>query len=250
MGLLSLGLSLMWLGDYLASHGYIVAAVNHHGNTAAEGQFLPQGFSLVWETSGRHYCDSYGIAGRFGLWWIDRSEPDWGGWTFCRWSDDYSDCGRSLRYDALVGYCNSSQSAGDATCEPRDMIRQTIAQMEALKKTDPVVQESFRHEKEPHRDPRMKAVFAMAPAIGPAFTKKDLSGINIPVQIVVGAADDVAPRTRMQTHYARLIKGAKLTVIRVWGTWSSAAHVRRLGRRSWMDVAIRRRWTGRRCRAS
>ncbi len=48
-GSTSLGLALMWLGYYLASHGYIVAAVNHHGNTAAEGQFLPQGFSLVWE---------------------------------------------------------------------------------------------------------------------------------------------------------------------------------------------------------
>jgi hypothetical protein len=38
----SLALSLDWLGYYLASHGYVVAAVNHHGNTAAEqmGLFL------------------------------------------------------------------------------------------------------------------------------------------------------------------------------------------------------------------
>src|SRR5882762_1212090 len=40
---------MMWLGYYLASRGYIVAAVNHHGNTAAEAQRSPQGFLLYWE---------------------------------------------------------------------------------------------------------------------------------------------------------------------------------------------------------
>ena len=32
----SSALSLDWFGYYLASHSYVVAAVNHHGNTAAE----------------------------------------------------------------------------------------------------------------------------------------------------------------------------------------------------------------------
>lgn len=42
-------IQMMWLGYYLASRGYIVAAVNHHGNTAAERQPAPQGFLLYWE---------------------------------------------------------------------------------------------------------------------------------------------------------------------------------------------------------
>ena len=53
-GATSLGLSLMWLGDFLAQHGYIVAAVNHHGNTAAGDQILAQGFALAWERPGLH----------------------------------------------------------------------------------------------------------------------------------------------------------------------------------------------------
>ena len=40
---------MMWLGHYLASRGYIVAALNHHGNTASEKQPAAQGFLLVWE---------------------------------------------------------------------------------------------------------------------------------------------------------------------------------------------------------
>ena len=170
-GSTSLGLSLMWLGNYLASHGYIVAAVNHHGNTAAEAQFLPQGFSLVWERPEdltailtKLLADPV-FGGQIDPNRIGAAGHSAGGTTMIQIA------GGVVNIDALVAYCNSSQSAGDATCEPRDLIRQTIAQMEVLKKTDPVVQESIRHEKEPHGDPRIKAVFAMAPAIGPAFTK-------------------------------------------------------------------------------
>ena len=38
-----------WLAETLASNGYIVAAVNHHGNTAAESSYQLQGFILWWE---------------------------------------------------------------------------------------------------------------------------------------------------------------------------------------------------------
>ena len=212
-GSTSLGLSLMWLGNYLASHGYIVAAVNHHGNTAAEAQFLPQGFSLVWERPEdltailtKLLADPV-FGGQIDPNRIGAAGHSAGGTTMIQIA------GGTFDMDALIAYCNSSQSMGDATCEPRDLIRQTIAQMEVLKKTDPVVQESMRHEKESHRDPRIKAVFAMAPAIGPAFTRRDLSGIKIPVQIVVGSGDDVTPRATNAEYFARLIKGAKLTVL-------------------------------------
>jgi predicted dienelactone hydrolase len=40
---------LSWLAEHLAAHGYLVAAVNHHGNTAAEAAYLSHGFALWWE---------------------------------------------------------------------------------------------------------------------------------------------------------------------------------------------------------
>jgi predicted dienelactone hydrolase len=45
---------MIWLGYYLASRGYIVAAVNHHGNTAAERERAAQGFLLYWERETVH----------------------------------------------------------------------------------------------------------------------------------------------------------------------------------------------------
>jgi len=41
-------LQLGWLGRALAARGYVVAAVNHHGNTSRE-PYLPHGFLLWWE---------------------------------------------------------------------------------------------------------------------------------------------------------------------------------------------------------
>jgi len=42
------GLSMAWLGEALAAHGYIVAAVHHPGNNAAE-PYTAKGFSIWWE---------------------------------------------------------------------------------------------------------------------------------------------------------------------------------------------------------
>jgi predicted dienelactone hydrolase len=209
----SLGISLMWLGVYLAQHGYIVAAVNHHGNTAAEGQLLAQGFLLVTERPEDLSAVLTQLLADpvFGK----QIDPDRiaaaghsaGGATVIQLAGGIFDS------KALEAFCHSPESKGDATCEPRDLVQQSIDRVAELNKTDPVVQESFRHATESHRDPRIKAVFAMAPAIGPAFTRQNLSGIHIPVQIVVGDVDDVAPPATNAIHYAKLIPGAKLTVL-------------------------------------
>ena len=37
------------MGHCLASHGYIVAAIDHHGNTCAEAKPDPRGYLLWWE---------------------------------------------------------------------------------------------------------------------------------------------------------------------------------------------------------
>ena len=41
-------LSMAWLGEALAAHGYIAAAVNHPGNNATE-PYTAKGFSIWWE---------------------------------------------------------------------------------------------------------------------------------------------------------------------------------------------------------
>jgi predicted dienelactone hydrolase len=230
-GATSLGLSLMWLGAFLAQHGYIVAAVNHHGNTAAGDQILAQGFALVWERPEdlsavltKLLADpTFGSQidpNRIGA--VGHSA---GGANVIQLAGGLYDA------NALMAFCNSPESKGDATCEPRDIIKQSIAHIAELKTTDPVVQESFRHEKESRRDPRVKGIVALAPAIGPGFPQKNLAPIHIPVQIVVGDADDVAPPATNAIHYAKLIQGAKLTVLPYVGHMTFGSECNQLGKK-------------------
>jgi predicted dienelactone hydrolase len=70
--------------------------------------------------------------------------------------------------------------------------------------------ESDAEHRQPFRDDRVRAAFAIAPALGEAFTPAGLAGVSIPVLIVVGAADQAAPAAVNAAHFARHITGAEL----------------------------------------
>ena len=56
------------------------------------------------------------------------------------------------------------------------------------------------------RDSRVRAVFAMAPALGPAFLPENLERIYIAVAIVARAADAIAPVGSSAGFYAARIR--------------------------------------------
>jgi predicted dienelactone hydrolase len=203
-------IQLMWLGRYLAARGYIVAAVNHHGNTGVE-KYQAQGFMLFWERPkdlsvaldllladpliGSHIDqDRIGAAG-FSL----------GGYTVITIAGGQFDL---ERYDH---FCASPEH--DFTCGPQAEFPDARRQFEALRSTDPVVQESLARASDSYRDTRIRAVFAIAPVLGGGFAKRDLKAIKIPVEIVVGDADSVATPPTNAQYFAANIKGSRLTVL-------------------------------------
>ncbi|HSS13886.1 MAG TPA: hypothetical protein VLL04_08330, partial [Rhizomicrobium sp.] len=84
---------------------------------------------------------------------------------------------------------------------------------EKLAKTDPVVQDALKHSGDSYRDPRIQAVFAIAPVFAEGFGAKDVADIKIPVKIAVGAGDTVAPPATNAKRFQQLIGGAQLAVI-------------------------------------
>jgi predicted dienelactone hydrolase len=202
---------MMWLGRYLAERGYIVAAVNHHGNTAAEQQRTAQGFLLVWERAKdlTAALDKLLADPMFGP-RIDQDRIGAAGFSLGGYTVISVAGGRFIPQE-FAWFCRSPRR--DFTCEPQPEFPDARKLFEELKKTDPVVQESLRHASDSYRDERIKRVFAIAPALGSGFTKASLSRIRIPVSIVVGEADAVTPPATNAKRYATLIRGAKLTVL-------------------------------------
>ena len=195
-----------WLGAYLASRGYIVAAVNHPGNNAVTG-YTVQGFVEGWERAKdiSTVISDMLADHRFG----DAIDPNrigaggfsYGGYTMMELAGATTDLNR------ILAWCEQEKSA----CNPPEMPDQ-MEKFAAIK-SQPEVQQSLAHAGDSYRDPRIRAVFAIAPAVARAFTPESLQKISIPVEIVAGAADPIAPPADNAQFFAANIKGAKLTIL-------------------------------------
>jgi len=202
---------MLWLGHYLAEHGYIVVAANHHGNTCGEAKLDPRGFLLWWErpqdlTAILDHLLADPVWGpRIDRRRIGAAGFSLGGYTMIEIAGGRIDRPRFMRF------CASPQR--DFTCGPQPEFPQAPQLFEKLEKTDPVVQDALKHSGDSYRDPRIQAVFAIAPVFAEGFAAKDVADIHIPVQIVVGAGDKVAPPATNAKRFADLIHGARLAVI-------------------------------------
>ncbi len=196
-------LQMAWLGTYLAARGYIVVAVNHPGNNAASG-YTTQGFIEGWERAkdittviSDMLADS-----TFGK-RIDRDRIgaagfSYGGYTMMQLAGARSD---------LLAWCEEHKAA----CNPPEM-PDLMEKFNAIKQ-EPEVQHSIQRSGDSYRDPRIRAVFAIAPAVARAFAPETLKTINVPVRIVVGANDTIAPAVDNAQFLAKNIAGAKLTIL-------------------------------------
>lgn len=197
--------SMSWLGYYLSSHGYITVAVTHKGTPQEERQNGPLTLTdfCIWERpkdlsvvlnnllndpffAGRIDTDRIGSAG-FSL-----------GGAAAIWV-----AGARLDLDTL----------GKNSPPPAPVLEKSINEYLKLTKTDSVVKESISRAGNSYKDMRIKAVFALAPAVGYGFPKKGLSDINVPVKIVAGDKDLIAPVENNAKRYAKFIKNVSLNIL-------------------------------------
>lgn len=210
-GSTSVNLSLAWLGAYLAEHGYIAAAVNHHGNTGAEGQLLSQGFMAPWERAAdlSALLDRMLTDPKFGS-HIDQRRVFAAGHS-AGGATAIMVAGGQFSGEEIAKFCTSA--AADASCEPRALIAKAIADLEQLRTRDAAVQASLARAARSYRDERIRAVASMAPAVGPAFTEATLHAIAVPVLIVTAKVDAVTPPATNALRYAQLIPNARLLTV-------------------------------------
>jgi predicted dienelactone hydrolase len=198
-----------WLASALAANGYIVAAVNHPGNNALE-PLTRDGFLLWWEraTDVSEVLDAVLADPTLGS-HIDRNRVgavgfSLGGYTVLELAGARTDL------QAFRDFCQSS--AADAICRPPEMSR-LKGEEKDLNEVSPETKASMARAGDSYRDNRIKAVFAIAPALGEAFNSASFADVSIPVSLVAGTDDVTAPVKTNIDRIAGFIPGAKLMLV-------------------------------------
>ncbi len=201
-------MQMAWLGTYLAARGYIVVAVNHPGNNAVT-RYTPQGFFEWWDRARdiSTVIDAMLADRRFGP-KIDRDRIgaagfSLGGYTMMELAGGTTD------FNGIVQWCERPENRG--SCSPPEM-PDLLDRFEAMKQ-QPKVQQEIQHAADSYRDARIRAVFAIAPAVARAVNSESLKHIAIPVDIVAGAADPIAPPAENAVVFARAIPNAQITIL-------------------------------------
>jgi len=201
-------MQMAWLGTYLAARGYIVVAINHPGNNAVGG-YTPQGFVEWWlrardvTTVINDMLADRRFASKIDPERIGAAGFSLGGYTMMELA------GATTNFQAMLDWCEQPDHL--KACNPPEM-PDLVEKFEAMK-TDPQVQAALQHAGDSYRDPRIRAVFAIAPAVARAFSAASLQQVSIPVDIVVGAADPMAPPAENAEVFARGIPGAQITIL-------------------------------------
>jgi predicted dienelactone hydrolase len=198
---------LAWLGTALAAHGFIAVAVNHPGNNASE-DYTVEGFSLWWlravdlSSVVSAVLDDRTFGSQIDPAHIGAAGHSLGGYTVI------AVAGGTTEPMRLQEFCRSP--AADALCKPppadSDMREKLLARLSS----DPNFRQRYSEADNSYRDERVRAVFAMAPGLGPVFTPERLGKISIPVAIVIGIADEITPPTSGARALVKAIPHAAL----------------------------------------
>jgi predicted dienelactone hydrolase len=200
-----------WLASTLAANGYIVAGVNHPGNNALE-PLTREGFMLWWEraTDVSEVLDAVLSDPVFGA-RIDRGRIGAGGFSLGGYTV-LELAGARTNLEAFRSFCRSS--VADAICHPAEMSRvaaDTGRPVPAAMSLE--TQASIAKAGASYRDKRIKAVFAIAPALGEAFDSTSFVDVEIPVSLAAGTADVTAPPDTNIHRIARLLRAPNVAMV-------------------------------------
>lgn len=181
-------LGMGWFGRRLAEKGYIVVGANHHGNTAIE-PYQPEGFLCAWERS----RDLSTLLDKFVR------DPKYGDHIDQKriFAAGFSLGGHTVIASAGAVYANDQFLAWLADQPgvngPREFPDLGDHVEQLMENSAPFRTSMTRHGQSYH-DPRIKAVFAMAPApTVRGFNTDSLAEITVPIYIQTGAADQECP---------------------------------------------------------
>ncbi|MDO3625464.1 dienelactone hydrolase family protein [Mucilaginibacter sp. BT774] len=198
-------LTLEWLADILVQNGFMVAAVDHWGNTYDNKIAID--FVTPWQ---RPRDISFVLTQllndpKFGP-EIDQDKIGAAGFSIGGYTT-IALAGGVLSFDALKNFTNSPQGQKEAN------IPEFPGLMEVIKTGKP--DESFKNSPQHLKDKRIKAFFAICPAVGQGFAdKSQVKEIDKPLYIVEVEGDSITPYKTNAEHYHDLIPASKYLLIK------------------------------------
>lgn len=196
-------LTVEWLCAGLASHGFIVVAVDHFGNTFDNP--IPIEFVKYWERPQdisfvlNALLTTSDISSSMNEKRIGAAGFSLGGYTAIALAGAKMDC------QALENYFKTETGKKEAEIPEMPGLMAFFEKPEvraACAKAPPL------------QDKRIKCVFVMSPAIGQVFpAEKNFKDVVVPVYIVAAGNDQIAPLKTNAEHYAAMIKNAHYTVV-------------------------------------
>jgi predicted dienelactone hydrolase len=197
-------LTLEWLADKLVQNGFIVAAVDHYGNTFDHP--TAEGFLEPWE---RPQDISFALTallkdGGFGK-VIDAQRLGMAGFSIGGYTT-LALAGVEINVDVLKAYYKSPIGKREIDLPEFPGLLNFIDK--------PEVANSFKNAP-PLKDARFKAFFAICPAAGQGFVNKgQVKKIHNPVYIIAAQADSIAPTATNALQYHELIGKSKYYVVK------------------------------------
>ncbi len=199
-------MQLAWLGTQLAAHGYIAAAVDHPGNSVVTG-YTPPGFVLWWLRARDVSRTIDGVLNdpRFAS-RIDRSRIGAAGFSL----GGYTMLELAGARTSLARFMADCARTHLTLCGGPPEFPQAGAAMRALLAHSAALRGELARAADSYRDPRIRAVFAIAPAVVPALVPASLSKISVPVFLVAGLGDPEIAVADNAFPAASLIPNARL----------------------------------------
>lgn len=182
-----------WLARRLVAQGYMVLAVNHHGNTGVERP-TPEGNVCVWE----RMADLSALLTVFETKQPFASLIDFDRVFAVGFSaGGYTALGLAGAISSLEVFKDWQDSIADTPILKAAGTRAYMAAASRIPKlleTSAALKASWARHNQDYRDPRIKAVASIAPAPPiRAFTAESVAAITIPTLILVAGKDHEAP---------------------------------------------------------
>ncbi len=202
-------LQMAWLGTALARAGYMAVAVDHPGDTSNAPLTL-EGTALWWERAVDlsdvldGMLADQALGPRIDVSRVGAAGYSLGGYTVMELGGaqtDISEFFELCKDKPDTAVCQIPQRRGKGSVE--DVLHE-------VRKTSGL---SLARSGDSFRDPRVKAVFAIAPALGFTLTRDSLHAMRLPVEIVMGGDDRTAPAQDNADWIRANVRGAGETIL-------------------------------------